>query len=53
MQFKRFNKIAYAKPKEIKGAGTVINTGSRIGTRIVQVVYFRPVAFGMRGFKKR
>lgn len=41
-------KIAYGKPKEIKGVGGLINTGSRIGTRIVQLVYFRPPLFGYR-----
>lgn len=44
----RYNRAAYGKPREIKGAGKVINAGSRIGTRIVQIVYLRPGAFGYR-----
>ena len=39
-------KAAYAKPRDIKGAGMVINAGSRIGTRIVQMVYLRPPVYG-------
>ena len=53
VQFKRFDKIAYGKPKEYPKSGKVINTGSRIGTKIVQLVYFRPVAFGARFGKAR
>jgi len=45
---KRYAKIAYGKPKDIKGAGKVINVGSYVGTRIVQYVYFRPEAAGYR-----
>ena len=42
----RFRKAAYGKPKDIKGAGKLINVGSRIGTKIVQVVYLRPEVWG-------
>jgi hypothetical protein len=53
VRFKRLDRLAYGKPKSIKGAGTLIDTGSSVGTRIVRTIYFKPVAFGLRGFKKR
>lgn len=39
-------KAAYGKPKNIKGAGKVLNAGARIGTKIVQLVYIRPGVYG-------
>lgn len=43
-----YRKVAYGKPKNVKGAGKLLNTGSLIGTRIVQYVYLRPPAIGYR-----
>jgi hypothetical protein len=45
---KRINRLAYAQPIEKPKSGKVINVGSRIGTKITQAIYFRPVAFGLR-----
>jgi len=53
VRFKRLDKLAYGRPKEIKKSGALINAGSRFGTKVVQTIYFKPVAFGLRGFKKR
>ena len=47
-----YKKIAYGRPKDIKGAGGLINTGSRVGVRIVQWVYLRPPLYGYRKGKK-
>jgi hypothetical protein len=51
----KFRKLAYGKPKNIKGAGKVINAGSRIGTRLIQITALRPEIWGYdkaRGKKK-
>jgi hypothetical protein len=49
----RYTKLAYGKPKDIKGAGKIINTGSKIGAKVVQLVYLRPSAYGYKlGSKK-
>jgi hypothetical protein len=45
---KRYRKIAYGKPKSLKKAGKLIDTGGTIGTRIVQYVYFRPSNIGFK-----
>jgi len=49
----RFEKMAFGKPKDIKGVGKVINTGSRIGTRIIQGLFLRPGVYGYRAVKKK
>lgn len=50
---KRYNKAAYGKPVAKPKAGGLIDAGSRIGTRIVQLVYLRPPAYGYRVATKR
>jgi hypothetical protein len=42
----RLQKAAYGK--DIKGAGGIINAGSRIGVKIVQLVYLRPPIYGYK-----
>lgn len=50
---KRFTRVAYGKPKDIKGAGKLINTGSNVGVRIVQWTRLRPISFGYRKGRSR
>jgi len=44
----KINHLAYSEPVDKPDSGKVINVGSKIGTKFVQFVYFRPVAFGVR-----
>ena len=51
---KRYDTIAYGKPKQYQKAGKLINTGSNIGTTIVQFIYLRPESYGYHlALKKR
>ena len=44
----RWKRVAYGKPKDVKGVGTLMNVGSNVGTRIVQVFWLRPPAAGYK-----
>jgi hypothetical protein len=49
---KKYDKVAYGRPRNIKGAGKVINVGSNVGTKIIQFVYLRPQRVGYKLSKK-
>lgn len=53
VQFKYLDRVAYSEPKRFPRSGSLIDAGSRIGTKLVQVIYLRPVAFGARLGKRR
>jgi hypothetical protein len=48
MTYKRLHKLAYGKTPDKPGAGKLINWGSNVGTKIVQIAYFRSTLGGYK-----
>jgi hypothetical protein len=48
---KRFEKAAYGKTRNIYGGG-ILDAGSNIGTKIIQLMYLRPGIWGYRKVRK-
>jgi hypothetical protein len=50
---RKYRKIAYGEPKDVKGAGKLLNTGARVGTKIVQFIYLRPEYVGYKAGRRK